>query len=410
MIKSNILNFLCLLAFHSITAQTLSIDSSQALARRNYPFIKQYDLIEKTREYTLSNANKAYLPQVSLTAIEGYIFGGLPGNGGNLNFIGIGQVNQTIWDGGATKTQKKIINAQTETDKANVDVALYDLKSRVNQLYFGILLVDEQLKQLEIQNTILSNNIDRIKQLNENGLAYKTDVDEIRVEQLKLDQQKKEFNYTRNGYVTMLSLLTGVKLTAQTILQKPQVSTELSALQIARPELLLYKNQRNLLEAQSGMQHVNLMPKIGLLGAGVLIAPGINLGNSKMSSIGVAGLSASWNIGGLYKNSNEKELTQQSLAKINVVEETFLFNTNMQLTQTSADIEKQQAVLSDDNEIVALRKTLREGYQLKYENGVSTLLDFLNATQKEGEAQAQKALHEMQLLMTLYNYKTISGN
>ena len=120
------------------------------------------------------------------------------------------------------------------------------------------------------------------------------------------------------------------------------------------------------------MQHVNLMPKIGLLGAGVLIAPGINLGNSKMSSIGVAGLSASWNIGALYKNSNEKELTQQSLAKINVVEETFLFNTNMQLTQTSADIEKQQAVLSDDNEIVALRKTLREGYQLKYENGVST--------------------------------------
>jgi len=410
MIKSNILNLLCLLAFHSITAQTLSIDSSQARARRNYPFIKQYDLIEKTREYTLSNANKAYLPQVSLTAIEGYIFGGLPGNGGNLNFIGIGQVNQTIWDGGATKTQKKIINAQTETDKANVDVALYDLKSSVNQLYFGILLVDEQLKQLEIQNTILSNNIDRIKQLNENGLAYKTDVDEIRVEQLKLDQQKKEFNYTRNGYVTMLSLLTGVKLTAQTILQKPQVSTGLSALQIARPELLLYKNQRNLIEAQSGMQRVNLMPKIGLLGAGVLFAPGINLGNSKMSSIGVAGLSASWNIGGLYKNSNEKELTQQSLAKINVVEETFLFNTNMQLTQTSADIEKQQAVLSDDNEIVALRKTLREGYQLKYENGVSTLLDFLNATQKESEAQAQKALHEMQLLMTLYNYKTISGN
>ena len=228
MIKSNIINFLCLLTFHSITAQTLSIDSCQALAMRNYPLIKQYDLIEKTREYTLSNANKAYLPQVSLTAIEGYIFGGLPGlSSSNLNFIGIGQVNQTIWDGGATKTQKKIINAQTETDKANVDVALHDLKSRVNQLYFGILLVDEQLKQLEVQNTILSNNIDRIKQLNDNGLAYKTDVDEIRVEQLKLDQQRKEFNYTRNGYVTMLSLLIGVKLNAQTILQKPQVSTEL---------------------------------------------------------------------------------------------------------------------------------------------------------------------------------------
>ena len=158
---------------------------------------------------------------------------------------------------------------------------MHDLRSRVNQLYFGILLVDEQLKQLEIQNTILSNNINRIKQLNDNGLAYKTDVDEIRVEQLKLNQQRTEFNYTRNGYVTMLSLLIGVKINEQTILQKPLVSNQLSDLQIIRPELSLYKSQRNLVNAQADMQQVNLMPKIGLLGAGVLLAPGINLGSSK---------------------------------------------------------------------------------------------------------------------------------
>ena len=234
MIKSYIIAVMCLLvAVGSVAAQTLSIDSCYALAIKNYPLIKQYELIEKTKEYTLSNAGKAYLPQVSLTAIEGYIFGGFTQlwtseSGSNFKFIGLGQVNQTIWDGGATKTQKKIINAQSETDKANVDVALHDLKSRVNQLYFGILLVDEQLKQLEIQNTILSNNINRIKQLNDNGLAYKTDLDEIRVEQLKLNQQRTEFNYTRNGYVMMLSLLIGVKINEQTILQKPLVSTQLS--------------------------------------------------------------------------------------------------------------------------------------------------------------------------------------
>ena len=140
-----------LIAVYSVTAQILSIDSCHALAVRNYPLIKQYDLIEKSKEYTLNNANKAYLPQVSLTAIGGYIFGGLPipgasDNNSNFKFIGIGQVNQTIWDGGATKTQKKIINAQSDLDKANIDVALHDLKSRVNQLYFGILLVDEQLE------------------------------------------------------------------------------------------------------------------------------------------------------------------------------------------------------------------------------------------------------------------------
>jgi len=415
MIKNYIATVMYLLILlGSAMAQPLSIDSCYALAIKNYPLIKQYELIEKTKEYTLSNAGKAYLPQVSVTAIEGLVFGDLPSfgtsEGSNFKFIGLGQVNQTIWDGGATKTQKKIINAQFETDKANVDVALHDLKSRVNQLYFGILLVDEQLKQLEIQNTILSNNIDRVKQLNENGLAYKTDVDEIKVEQLKISQQRTEFNYTRNGYVMMFSLLIGVKINEQTILQKPLVSTQLSGEQIIRPELSLYKSRRNMVNTQSDVQHVNLMPKIGLLGAGVLLAPGINQGSSKATTVGVAGLSASWNIGALYKNSNETELTQQSLQKINVQEETFLFNTRLQLTQASANIEKQKAVLSEDAAIVNLRTTIREGYQLKYDTGAGPLIDLLNATEKESEARGQKALHEMQLLMTLYDYKTISGN
>jgi hypothetical protein len=141
-----------------------------------------------------------------------------------------------------------------------------------------------------------------------------------------------------------------------------------------------------------------------------LLAPGSNLGDSKVSTLGVAGLSASWNIGGLYRNSNEKELTQQSLKKIDVQESTFIFNTRMQMTQAYSNIEKQKTVLSDDEEIVNLRKTIREGYQLKYDTGISPLHDFLNATEKETEALAQKALHEMQLLMTLYDYKTISGN
>jgi outer membrane protein TolC len=165
-----------------------------------------------------------------------------------------------------------------------------------------------------------------------------------------------------------------------------------------------------MVEAQSGMQRVSLMPKVGLLGAGVMFAPGINFGSSELSSIGVAGLSASWGISGFYKNKNEKQLTQQSLSKINVQEETFLFNTKLQVTQTSANIEKQKAILAEDEEIVSLRKSIRESYQLKYNAGAGSLMDLLNATEKETEARSQKALHEMQLLITISEQKTIIGN
>ena len=401
----------------SATAQVLTIDSCYALAKKNYPLIRQYELIEKTKEYTLSNANKAYLPQLSITAIEGYIFGDLPSLGpasgeaesSDFKFIGVAQLNQTVWDGGATKTQKKIITASSETEKASLDVAIYDLHARVNQVYFGILLVDEQLMQLEVQNTILTNNVNRIKQLSDNGLAYKTDLDEIKVEQLKLNQHKTELKYVRSGYVEILSLLIGAKITAPIALQKPVLDNPLPDLQIVRPELSLYKSQRSMVNAQWEMQRVSLMPKIGLLGAGVMLAPGIGSGSSA-TSIGVAGLSASWNIGGLYKRGNEKQLTQLSLNKINLQEETFLFNTKLQATQASSNIEKQKAILTGDDEIVSLRKSIRESYQVKYQTGTGSLMDLLNATEKESEARSQKALHEMQLLITIYEQKTIIGN
>jgi len=400
----------------SVSAQVLTLDTCYARAYKNYPLIKQHDLVDKTREYTLSNASKAYLPQVSITAIEGYVFGGLPSFGApgsessNFKFIGVAQVNQTIWDGGATKVQKKIIEASSEADEAALEVSLYDLYSRVNQLYFGILLVDEQLAQLEIRDKILSNNVSRLQQLNDNGLAYKTDVDEIRVEQLKLKQQQAEFMYTRNGYAMMLSLLIGADVDAQAVLQKPTMNDAIEKVPVIRPELTLYKYQRELISAQGGMQKVSMMPKIGILGAGVMLAPGIGADASGTSYIGVAGLSASWSIGGLYKNGNEKHLTEQSLNKVNLQEETFLFNTRMKVTQTYANIEKQREILEQDDEIVALRTRIREGYQLKYDNGAGTLMDLLNATENESDARAQKTLHEMQLLTTIADQKVTTGN
>lgn len=402
----------------SMSAQVLLLDSCQAMARRNYPLVRQYELIEKSRDYTLGNAGKAYLPQVSLTAIGGYLASDLPLLGaagapgqvsGDWKFIGLAQMNQAIWDGGATRAQKRGIAASSEVDRASTDVALYELRGRVNQLYLGILLVDAQLAQVAAQDTILANNVDRIRQLTDNGLAYATDLDEIRVEQLKLGQKRTELAHVRAGYVRMLSLLIGARLGAEATLQKPGLDDLPVDAPINRPELSLFRSQRDLVKAQSASQHVSLMPKVGLLGAAVLLAPGMGSANGS-SFVGVAGLSASWSIGGLYRNGNEKHLTQQRLQEVDVQESVFRFNTALQVEQVSADIEKQRAILVADAEIVRLRQDIRASYQLRYEVGASSLMDLLNATASEGEARTQQALHEMQLLLALAEYRTTTGN
>lgn len=403
---------ICLLVFclgivNQLMAQTLTLDSCYAQALHNYPLVKQYDLIEKTKEYTLGNASKAYLPQVSLTGIAGYLFAS---GQSDQKLIGIVQFNQTLWDGGAAKTQRKIITASAESEKASLDVALYELRSRVNQLYFGILLVDEQLSQLSQYDKVLGHNASRIRTLNENGMAFQTDLDEISVEQLKLNQQKTEYRYVRQGYVQMLSLFMGTLINEHTKFEKPILTDPSVEVNIARPELKLFESQRVLVSAEDDKRKVELMPKIGVLGIGVMLQPEIALGPSSLSSLGVVGVNASWNINGLYKNANQKKLSQLSFDRINLQQRNFVFNTNLQVSQTKANIEKHQAILAEDEEIVNLRKRIREGYQVKYDNGIASMLDLLDATEKENEAKTQMTLHEMQLLMAYYDYKTQTGN
>ena len=397
----------------------LSIESCQEKAKTNYPMIKQYDLISKSTEYNISNANKAYLPQISVTGIGAYIFKGLPSatlpgvpakEPDKFQMIGIGQLNQTIWDGGATRSQKEIAKASGEVESANIDVALHSIKERVNQLYFGILLIDEQLNQLTVAQEMINRNLNAVTLSKDNGLAYQTDVDELKAESMNLDQRKIEFRYTRKGYVEMLSYMIGQQLSEETRLNKPVIVDSIASASNNRPELKLYANQRKLSTAQASLNRVYNMPKIGVLGAAVLIEPGIAFGTSTLSSIAIGGVSLSWNTGGLYKTSNNHQLDKIRLDRISNQEETFLFTTNLQLKQTQADIEKQKAILSKDHEIASLKEKIRKDYQKRYDNGISSMNSVIQAMNKESEARSQVALHQVQLLMSLYQYQTINGN
>jgi outer membrane protein TolC len=396
----------------------LTLEACQQKAKANYPLIKQYDLIEKSKEFSLSNAGKAYLPQISVTAIAGYIIQGLPdlappGLGEEqekFQLIGLAQLRQNIWDGGATKTQRKIAESAAEADKAALDVAFHALGERVNQVYFSILLLDEQSALLKILRDNLDRNLKAAEASHENGLAYSADVDEVRVERLKVDQREAEITFARKGYAAMLALLAGDPSVEMQSLVRPSEFGDVAQFSIQRPELRMYNYQRTHVQAQGELSRVSYMPKVGLLGIGVLIEPGMAFGTEKINSLALAGLSVSWSTAGLYQKSNNAELTKLGLERIHQQEQTFRFNTNLQLSQQNSEVEKQKAIVEKDKEIVALRQSIRQAHEVKYKNGVSTMNDLLRATNAESEARQNMALRQVQLLMSLYAYKTTSGN
>lgn len=392
------------------------LDSCISKARKNYPLIRQYDLIESTREYNLSNANKSYLPQLSLNFIGGVIDGfpsftpgGTESTSTDFNLISIVQFNQLIWDGGITKANKQIAESKSAIEKADLEVNLYALESRINNLFFGILLIDEQYKQLELLRSRLERNKNRVQTAIDNGIAYKSDLQELEVELINTDQKMDQLSYNRKAYLDVLSAMIGEPINSSESFQKPELF-QVNNMGLNRPELERFNASNTLVEARSQINKSSLYPKFGLLGFGAFITPGADFGASQLTRLLVAGVNVSWSISGLYKNGNNKKLSDLDLLKIETQRETFLFNTDLDLRKTNMMINQYSSLLEKDLEIVDLKISIRESYQMKYDNGVETMSSLLDRINDENVAKQNLIQHDIQLLMSIYEYKNKSGN
>jgi outer membrane protein TolC len=394
------------------------LDDCHAKARSNFPLIKQYELIDKTKENTLSKANKGYLPKLDVSVIGG-IISGLPSfsppgtessSSADFNMISVLQLNQVLWDGGITRAKKEIATASVEMEMADLEVSLYALEERVNNLFFGILLIDEQVKQMEILKSTMQRNLNRVEIAVENGTAFKSDIDEIKVEVINIDQKMEELISNRSAYINVLAAMIGEEIVDNATFVKPVLDKSFQTLENNRPELRLFQNRENLIEAQSAIDKSMLYPRVGLLGFATFIQPGVDFGASTLNNIFVGGLSINWRLGALYTNGNNKKLTKINLQKVAVQRETFLFNNNLELTQTSLEMDKYKVMLEQDREILELKGSIKDAYDVKYENGVATMSELLTKTNDESVAQQNLIVHEIQYLMKAYQYLNKSGN
>lgn len=395
----------------------LTVEDCYRKAQANYPLIKQYDLIEKTKEYNLSNANKGYLPQVMFSAKATYqsevteIPVQMPG----IETISKDQygatldVNQTLWDGGAIKSQKEGLRTAAEVEKKNVEVSIYAINERVNQLYFGILLADAQIRQTQLSQDELKRNYEKVQSYVQNGIANQADLDAIKVDQLKARQNEAQFTSTKKAYVEMLSKLIGEELNVNTQFVKPEPIRPI-ANEINRPELALYDAQIKNLEAQNSQITSGLMPKLGLFVTGGYGKPGLNMLEPDFSPYYIGGVKLSWNIGNFYTQKNSRNKIQANINSIETQRETFLFNTNLDITQKSNNIDKYLDQLKYDDEIIALRNSVKQASEAKMANGTLSGTDLTRDINAEQMAIQDKILHETEYLLAIYNLKFATNN
>lgn len=399
----------------------LTLDECYRLARENYPAILKMNLIAQTSQFTLENTNKRYLPQVSFSGQASYQSQTIkfPAALASLPTVSLptiskdqykiqGEVDQQIYDGGATHEQNEVTKANAELQRQNLEISLYALKDRVNNIFFSIFLVDAQLKQNELQKSNLQTQTQKTQAAFDNGVAFQSNVNELQAEVMNTDMATTEYTTNRTAYLRMLSLLIGREVTSSDQLQMPERITYTG--DINRPELKAYDLQKSVYDAQEKQLKSDYLPQFSAFFQGAYGRPTLNIIENQFGLWYVTGIRLSWSLGSLYTLGNSKKILSLNRASADADKATFLLNTKLDLAQEDEQVRKYNELIRQDEKTITLRASVTKSAAAQLENGVITTHEYIQQVNAENLARQNLILHRIQLLQAQYNQKYKSGN
>ncbi|MDR0619306.1 MAG: TolC family protein [Bacteroidales bacterium] len=407
-------------------SQSLTLSYCYEKARNNHPLIKQFALAEQSAKHKYAGAGRHYLPQLSISARASWqtdVTGFSQDILDKFALMGISDIHfpdrdqyravvelvQPIWDGGALIFERAGIKAEAEIDRQTAETGLYSLYGQINEIYFGILLLREQLKQNNLFADELQRQYDRVADLERGGLANESDILRVEVEQKKLVQVKEGILKGLQARELMLSFYLGERVSWISVSEVPQIPDMSNVSEVSRPEIALFQAQQLKIDAQKKRLLVKGMPQLGLFAQGAYANPGLNMFKAEFTPYFIGGASFSWNFGGLYTYGDEKKTLNIEKEKVKVQEENFRFMLNQQTIARNGEIERLRRAILRDGEIVALREEIARMSEIKSDNGVLSVSDYIGDLNELNIARQTRAIHEIELLKTMYDLRIDRG-
>lgn len=407
-----------LLNFQLKAQETATLEEVQELAKNSYPLIKRNGLIEKTQTYTLENIAKEWLPQIGVVGQATYqnevtqLPFTLPNSSveplSKDQYKVYADIQQTVYDGGLISNQKKLAKIQSETEIQKNEVELDKLEERINQIYFGILQSQEQMQQTEITKNDIENGLKKASAQLEYGTIFRSQVDVLKAQLIGLEQRQIEIQSLRKNLIETLSLFTKKDFSENTVFETPEKL--LLTGENNRAELKLFTLQQQILETQKSLVESKNLPKLGAFFQSGYGKPGFNMLSNEFDVFYISGLRLQIPISGYYTKKNDLALLNTQQQDLEIQKENFLFNQNFSTIRNNEELDKLQKLIQKDEELIALRQSIKNVSLAQLENGVINTSDYLREVNAEEQARIQKMTHEIQFLFTQYNQKAQLNN
>ncbi|MGM9717614.1 MAG: TolC family protein [Prevotella sp.] len=407
-------------------AQAQTLEECQRAAEQNYPLIRQYGLIEKTTGLNVANIQKGWLPQVTASAqatLQSDVTAfpdklqtvfqqtGITMDGLKKDQYRVGiDVQQTVYDAGNIKSQKEIARRQGELQSRQNEVTMYNVRRRVNEMYFSLLLVDEQIRLNADLQTVLEGNEKKLAAMLKGGTASESDWQNVKAERLNVVQKMTGLQSQRTALARMLSIFCGIEVNG---LVKPEMPENMNPSINLRPELKALDAQLRQTDAQERALDAAMMPRLGVFAQGYYGYPGYNMFEDMMSRKfswnGMIGARLTWNIGALYTRKNDKAKLQVQRETTEVNRERFLFDNNLEQIEQNENISRYRQMMTDDEEIISLRSSIRKAAESKLAHGIIDVNDLVREINSENKARVEQCIHEIEMLKEIYDLKITIG-
>lgn len=398
--------------------QTLDLSQAFELAEKNYPASRQKALIRESDQLNQKNLQSANFPQVSVNGLASYqsevtrveipISGVKVPEQEKDQYKLYAELSQQLYDGGLTRHQKHVQQLSTKAEEAKIDVELYQLKSKVNQLYFAIVYHQQLLRQSELLKKDVEIGIAKVKPQVENGTVLRSNLLVLEAQKLQVEQRSIEIRSSYIGLINALASLIGISIDEYTKFDTPKVEAGIGA-SLSRQELNLYNRQSELLQAQKLLVNARIKPKLSAFAQGGYGRPALNMFSTQFDPYYIAGLRMNWSISALYNAKRDKQLIEINKQSVDIQKETFVLNTKTQLVQQRSDIHKYEKLVVADQAIVELRKKISEAATAQLENAVITANDYLREISAEDQAKQNLILHQTLLLQSKAVYAITNG-
>jgi outer membrane protein TolC len=299
--------------------------------------------------------------------------------------------------------RRAVERAQLAESQARVKTSLYALMESVNSAFYTALRAQMQIAEMETTLTDLEAQLKIADARVSAGTALASESNSLRAELLRRRQSISEQRASRVAAIAILSDLTGRRIDPVIPLAIPSLATEAAVTRTSldsirrRPEYEQFARTREVLRQNENARAAQDLPRVVAFGRIGYGRPGLNPLSDKFDTYWLSGIQLQWTPWNWGTTSRDRQVAELQRQIVTTEEQAFTAQLQRSVETDLAAIDRLEASVKDDDEIIALRESVLTETRARFRESVITSAEYVDRQTDVLSARLSRAIHRVEL-------------